>query len=246
MTRTVQTLNVNNPTLTISDPYVQPKIFRIEGTITGGSNQTQYFLQLHLGGSNPGATPLRNWQVLGGNTGFTFDFDSTGLTVANLPGWTNPSTGLKLVLSSTEPTWTSPGVTGELNVDIEEYELELQGTTTNSGNTAGGIYTILAASPASPTGLVKLDVIDTSGATSYIQLFAALPVAGVSVPLLQLTPALAANAEVIYKFGDVPKAIAQQSSSGAISSGLYVGLSHTANLFDGNGAGSVTASYKAL
>lgn len=242
MTRTISV--IAGTSVTLATGGVCPNMLCLEGYCNGVAN-TQYFLQLHkIAPANlvSGATvPLRSFQVLGAN-GFTFDKEQTGLQLANLVNPASQSaTGYYMVLSSTDAVYTTPGITCDINVEIEEFELELTDTSTNTGNSAAGIYAVFA-DPNVSKRLVKLTVLDTSGVASFVQVFAKSPVAS-QVPIQQWP--LAANATLVLNFGSVGESgFDSQDTDGTNHSGCYIGLSQTTGSFDAAGAGTVTAIYK--
>lgn len=238
MTRTVSGIGVAG--LLVLSNGEDPKLLRIEG-YCGGVAGTQYWLQIHNAAPAGGAAPLRSLQVLGSN-GFTFDYSSgQGVCLENVAAWAI-SGGLYVALSSTDATYTAPGITADINVDIEEFELELAGqTNVASGATAGGLKTILATGANNTQALLSLAVTETGGVASFIQIFAKSPVLN-DVPLEQFP--LAANATVNLKFGSTGRAFYQQGNAGTLYKGIYIGISRTTGVFDTAGTANVGGNYK--
>ena len=238
MTRTYSGVGVAS--LLVSTGGAMPAIHMIEGYCNGAAG-TQYFIQLFNAPPTSGVTvPLRSLQVLGAD-GYTFDKNDVGLSTQNL---TNPpnQTGIYIYLSSTDAVFTTPGITADINVDVEEFELELQGTTTQSSNTPNSQYILRPDSVGNTYSLVSLTVQESNGVASRVQLFAAAPVNGASVPLVDLP--IAANATKTWKFGSGSKALEQEDANGTRHFGIYVGISLTPNLFDNAGSAIITATWK--
>lgn len=241
MTRTIKVVVGTN--VVISDGTgLSPVLLTIEGYCNGVS-PTQYWLQLHSVVPTTGVTvPLRSWQILAAD-GFTFNKNDIGLTLANL---TNPPTqgALYLYLSSTDNVWTTPGITADLNVDIEEYELEIQGTTTVSSGGVVSSLTVVADGVNVTNKLISFSITETSGQMSYIQLFAAAPVVNTSIPLAGGQFSLSANGTVIERFGGVGRSFTSQDSIGTLHKGIYIGVSTTSGLYDGGANATISAVYK--
>ena len=222
-----------------------PNILTIEGYCNGVAN-TQYWIQLHSVAAPVSGTtaPLRSFQVLG-TDGFTFDKGFHGLASQNL---TNPPTqpGLWVFLSSTDGVFTTSGITADINVDVEEWELELQGTTTVGDLTTNvSTLTVVADGANTTNRLTKLTVTELNGAAGFIQFFAAPLVANVSVSLsAPCQIPLAANATVTLNFGSQGQRFFSQDANGTKHYGIYVGLSLTSGVYDSAGGGAIQAVYK--
>ena len=251
MTRTISVIAGTSVTLATGGTI--PNLLCLEGYCNGVAN-TQYFLQLHvIAPASLGSTttvPLRSWQVLGSD-GFTFNKNDIGLQLANVPVPAGEvGTGYYIVLSSTDAVYTTPGITADINVDIEEFELELAGTTQVTGNLAGGLLQIVADSVNATNKLVQLQITNTLAAGAFVQLFAKSPVVS-DVPLVQLPYSdsgvdglVPLNGVVTWKFGSLGKSLYSQDANGTNHNGIFVGLSATSGVFDGTGTGSVVALYK--
>lgn len=238
MTRTIQT--IAGTSVSLASNYEEVNIYRIEGYCNGTQN-TQYYLQLHniaVGSLNSGTTvPVRSWQILG-QDGYAFSFADECLSTANLPGSlasTNPN--WILVLSSTDAVYTTPGITADINVDLEEYEIELAGTTSSTVTNNIGLDSVLT-DPQSPTvKLISLNIVNGFGDNVYLQVFAVSPVPG-SVPLRQW--ALNANTTLLEKFGTTGSSFVSQDSTGAVHSGLFIGVSSTSGTYTAYTAHNIT------
>ena len=156
MTRTISAIGATGVTLATGG--LTPNILLIEGFCNGVAN-TQYFIQIHNVIPSSGITvPLRSLQVLGVD-GFTFNKYDIGLQTANL---TSPpaQTSFYIFLSTTDAVFTNPGITADINVDIEEYELELSGTNI-IGPTAGAITVFTDPNPQ--LRLVQITAVNNVG-----------------------------------------------------------------------------------
>ena len=251
MTRTISVIAGTSITLGVGG--VCPNIMCLEGYCNGAAN-TQYFLQLHViapASLVSGTTvPLRSWQLLGVD-GYTFNKQDIGLQLANISVPVGQvATGYYIVLSSTDAVYTTSGITADINAEIEEFEIELLGTTRVTGNLAGGFLQIVADSVSDTNNLVTLQVTNTLAGGAYVQLFAKSPTVGM-VPLVNLPVSdsgvdglLAVNATATWKFGSLGKSIYSQGVNGTNHNGVFVGLSATQGTFDGTGTGSAVAYYK--
>lgn len=247
MTRTFQV--INGVSVSIAANYEDPKIFKIEGYMRGASSATQYFLQLHnlaFGELvNTTSIPVRSWQILG-TDGFTFNFQPTGLTTDNMPGGLNDTdANWIVVLSTTDLVYTAVagGVTCDINVDVEEYEIELAGTTTidQSGASLSQLQ-VLADPQSPPKSLCILKITEKNAAASFIQLFAQSIVTNVTIPIAVFP--LAASASIVLNFGTPGKPLTSESPNGAVHTGIIVGISTVPGVFDANGRAGILAIYK--
>lgn len=231
MTRTVQVIAGTN--VSIASNWELPNIYRIEGYCNGTVN-TQYFLQLHnlafgsLVSGVSGSVPIRSWQILG-QDGFTFSFADECLSTSTLPTMlnsTNPN--LIVVLSSTDATYTTPGITADINVDLEEYNEEIAGTTSQSNyaiSPVGNLSLVLVADTLNNTNkLVFLDITETGGVASWIMLFASST--NLTTPVRSIP--LPANANVKLHFGDSDN-LTQQDANGTNHYGIIISISTTGN-----------------
>lgn len=228
MTRTFQT--IGGTSVVLATNYEDPNIARIEGYCFGTAN-TQYFLQLFnqtFASLVSGVTvPVRSWQILGLD-GFTFNFFDECLSTATLTGsLASTNANWILVLSSTESVYTTPGITADINVDIEEYEIELAGTTTTSNyaiSPVGNLNLVLVADTLGNTNrLVSLDITETGGVASFIMLFASAT--NLTVPVRCIP--LPANGNVKLKFGP-NEHLTQQDANGTNHYGIVVSVSTSA------------------
>ena len=245
MTRTFKAVAATS--LVVAANNEAPTILNIDGYCNGTAN-TQYWLQLFASATVPnnGTVPLRSLQVLGVD-GFTFNKMDVGLAVANLgaAGSNGVNQGnLIVVLSTTDATLTigSGNVTADINVDVEEYELEVQGLIVVTANNTGAAA--IAADPQNPpVALYALQVTDLSGIASYIQLATYI---GQVTPTMQWP--LAANATVLLKFGATARALSNVSvtppAAQVTHTGLYVSVSVASGVVGNSGLANFTAWYK--
>lgn len=238
MTRTYQV--IGNVALAL-EVGTQPKIFKIEGYINGAAN-TQYWLQIHNSAfaalSSGVSIPLRSLQVIG-TDGYTFNFQPTGLTCANLPGVLAATINQNwiIVLSSTDAVYTAVagGVTCDINCDVEEFELELAGMTTVTGNTLAGVLQIVADGATFTGNLVYLEATNSSGFDEYLQIYCqgSLTI-GVSLPVRQWF--IPNGTTLKLNFGSVGSAFHSEDADGTIHNGIVAAASLTGGAFNTSGA----------
>lgn len=243
MTRTFKV--IAGTSVAVATNAQTPNIQVIEGYCNGVAN-TQYFIQLHgVAAPTTGVTvPLRSLQVLG-QDGYTFNKTDIGLTTQNL---TNPPTqpGLWVFLSSTDGVFTTSGITADINVDVEEWELEFQGTTTVGDTVTGVNYLDVVADPqVPPVNLMQVQVTERNGVASFIQLFA---LTGDNLVEGQISNypviPLPANGTVYLNFGDGGKKMFSQDANGTQHTGISVALSLVAGSWNTQGFGTILATYK--
>jgi hypothetical protein len=224
MSRTAQALNATG--VSVVSNAENPKLQRLEGIVLSGTSATQYYLQIFNSAPTTGVTvPLRSLQVLGG-TGFTFDYTTGGgLSLDNIPNWASGG-GLYVALSTADAVYTNDGSTKmDINVDIEEFEIELQGTTT-VGDTVSAVSSLVVyTNPNVNKRLLSLTM-SAPVTDQYVMLFAkATPTTG-DYPIAQwLVTALAG--QIAFKFGNDGKVVTQQGTDGTIYSGCYLYASST-------------------
>jgi hypothetical protein len=251
MTRTLSviagtSLGLNVPGISAND--LLPNLFSIEGYCNGVAG-TQYWLQLHtVAAPSTGVTvPLRSWQIIGLD-GYTFNKNDIGIQLANITSAaaqaagtpTQQPTGFYIVLSSTDAVFTTPGITADINVELEEWELEATGLTEVTAG-AGIGFSVVADGATTTNRLVKLQVTETNGAATFIQLFAkGLAFNGVPIESIPI----AANATVVLNFGVAGRPFFQQDASGTGHFGIYVAFSLTPLANTQDGSCSASAWYK--
>lgn len=254
MTRTYQAIGATVLAFgsTFGGGVTMPKIVRIEGYMNGATSTTQYWLQIFnqsFASLSTGVTvPLRSLQILG-TDGFTFNYQPAGLSLANLPGvlaTIPPNANWIIALSTTDAVYTAPVVTCDINVEVEEFELEYQGTTTVT--TAGGqTYLQVVADAANTNKLVAFYVLPVTN-DCYVQLFANAPNAS-QVPIEQFTIPSVTNGKApagvvtTFKFGSGGKSVFQQDADGTKHYGIFIGVSLTSGAWDAATSATIQALY---
>lgn len=245
MTRTFSGIAVTNVICATFNEKLN--IMGIDGYCNGTAN-TQYFLQIFNSATVPAnaSVPLRSLQVLGGD-GFKFSYADIGLQTSQLGA--TPSTGnLVVVLSTTDATLTigTGGVTADINVDVEEYEMQNQGTITTVGDTSTAVASlaVLADSTSNNKFLTYILATNSTGHTSYLMLFCATAPTTGAYPAYSWT--VANNATLRLNFGQGLQ-LNTQTSSGTLDNGFYLYASSTTPSFTADTANwTILAKYKNL
>lgn len=240
MTRSVQGIQVT--TLNLVTNYEDPNFAKLEGYCYGTAN-TQYFLQIHnVAASNLVSTttvPKRSLQILGAD-GFGFTYLDSCLSSLTLPGnLAATSQNWCVALSSTDNVYTAvaDGATMDVNIDLEEWEIELQGTTSTTVTNNTGLNSVLTDPQSPPVNLMSLKIVNGFGDNVYLQAFAVSPSLG-SIPIRQW--ALNANTTLLEKFGTTGSSFISQDSTGVVHSGLFVGVSSTSGTYTAYTAHNIT------
>ena len=235
-------------------------IFDIEGEVNSTAG-TNYYIQLL---SVPQATavsgttiPLYSRQVVQANAatqinGFSFTYRPIGIDTAqivNPSGGTLATTGANtlpvyVAISSTDGVWTQVAASTNVTIDFELSRPEFVAETLAGDLTTNVQLLSVWASggTAAARRLVGLNITETSGVASYVQVFASATLAGIVTltPVLQIP--LAANATINARFGGL--AVLQGNPTTFVeSNGCYVVLSHTSGSNDGAGQGTIQAIY---
>lgn len=160
-------------------------VMTIEGKC-GGTVNTVYYLQLHIG-TPVSATTLPIWSMpVTGGLGFSFVYSPVGISTAAM-GQQSPTvaqglvTGvLNVAISSTNTVYTSVAAASDVRVDFEETEIEL-----NNVIVVGDLTTNVGSLAVWSTGSTQYEILkivakNNNGATQYLQLFSttAAPAAG--------------------------------------------------------------------
>lgn len=154
--------------------------------------------------------------------------------------------GLRVVLSTTQGTYTAPTGTNKSTfyVELEDWEQEPFGILTVGDTTTVNLANIqIWADAAGPKRLVKLEI--TIGAVaSYLQLFATdSPTTGVSIPILQFPFGPFTNKTFVLNFGKDGIVPYSEDAKGVTHNGCTIACSTTSGLYTQSGVMACRASY---
>jgi hypothetical protein len=137
--------------------------------------------------------------------------------------------GTKLIVSSTAATLTrDAAATVDISAEIDEFEFQPLGTVSTAGDATTARKELTVWTDANgPKRLLKAECVNSTGDTTYLQLFAIDAPAEGAVPLVSYP--LAANAGTVVHFGNnggiVPY---RQDADGTAHDGAYLVFSSTA------------------
>jgi hypothetical protein len=156
--------------------------------------------------------------------------------------------GLYVAMSSTEAVYTAVATNFDVWGEVEEYEVQLSGTTVAGDLTTPADSLIPWTDAQGPKKLLRLDILpDGLTAARYLMLFPGVPADG-DKPLRQWKLTLSATLVTTLKFADGISPLGM-SSAGAVTDGCYLKLSDTTRVltYSGSGAGDsmkIRAFYK--
>lgn len=215
-----------------SFPGVTIQLNKLDGYINGVA-ATQYFLMIFALDAVPanGTVPLKTLMVLGAN-GFTFAQELAGLEIGEY---------CTVALSSTHDVFTASAVTMNLSADINAQGYSSFPTKTTVGDKTTDVQTRqLWANASGPKKLLSVDVTETAGVDSYVQIICADNLDPTTI-ILQLR--LLANATVNLRFGPFGTTPFMQKLSHTLHQGCNVSISTTSGSDDGQGQGTIYAKY---
>ncbi len=180
--------------------------------------------------TNIGACLLKEWPIPQ-SAPFYFEFKQNSLQT---------KFGCFVGLSTTEGSWTAS--TDDMDISIETTSAPYG---TVAANVAGDLTNDVAALTVfnngtggagdGPGRLYRVDFYDSNGAT-YLQLFAASPVSGVTVPLWISPITVAPHAIYRYDFGGAGLPLYVRSSAGVVSNACVLVGSSTSAVYTDTGS----------
>lgn len=213
-------------------PNVSIQLNKIDGYMNGVAN-TQYWLQVHATDDAPAANavPKKSFMILG-TDGFTFSQELFGLEIGEY---------CTVVLSTDKGKYVATAETAHIEVDFNPSGVGSMPTVAVVGDKTTNVQALQVWNEAAgPYRLCSLDVTETGGVASFIQVFAADAKSDAS---LVFQASLIVGATVHFRFGVRGTEIFSQDANHTYRKGCSVAISRTSGTNDGAGQGTIYAKY---